>query len=141
MVRHHGLMLAAATAWLGPAQAARWRAAHRLAASGFLDRAAGRPLWDAIEEAEQSLDWLLAASAAHLGAADVVAWLDDDEMARGRYADYLGAASLGVAALLEDAPLEDPGAWVERLVMNEHSKPDFNRVEIERLARRISTHT
>ncbi len=137
MVRHHGLMLAAATLWLGPERARRWGGAHRAAAASFLRRNAGRPLWAVVDEAEGWLDGLLASPAAHAAAPAAVAWLDADASARARYANYLGAASLGVAALLEDAPPEGVDVWLAGLVRDEHPRPDFSRARVERLANRI----
>lgn len=59
MVRHHALMLGAATLWLGPERARVWHQAHALAARGFLRRLGNRPLWTAIESAERGLARLL----------------------------------------------------------------------------------
>ena len=135
MVRHHGLMLAAATSWLGPGRMQRWRAAHQLAAISFLRRVAGRPLWQAIDEAERGLDDLLAAPQAHAAAPAVVDWLDTDRSAGATYANYVGAASLGVAALLAVQATDAHSAdWVQRSVRAEHPRPEFNRLPIERFA-------
>jgi hypothetical protein len=131
MVRHHALMLAAATSWLGPESTQRWRLAHRWAAISFLKRTAGRQLWDAIDAAEQGLDDLLANPRVHGAAPAVVDWLDMDPAAGAAYTNYLGAASLGVVALLDGA---DGPEWVQRYVRSEHSRPDFNRLPIERFA-------
>jgi len=142
MVRHHGLMLAAATLWLGHARAERWRAAHECAAIGFLRRVAARPLWQAIDEAERGLNDLLAAPEAHAAAFDVVDWLDADPSARASYMDYLGAASLGVAALLADHAADmHPADWLRRSVHAGHPQPDFNRLPIERFARAMAVET
>lgn len=135
MVRHHGLMLAAATIWLGPERLELWRAAHECAAVSFLRRLAGRSLWQAVDDAERGLNDLLAAPEAHATAAEVVDWIDATPSAGAAYSDYVGAASLGVAALLaersEDA---NPLDWIQRYVRAEHPRPDFNRLPIERFA-------
>src|SRR6266508_4278133 len=55
MVRHHALILAAATAWLGPAATSAWHAAH-VAAGATFARSCDRPLLDAIEAAECGLE-------------------------------------------------------------------------------------
>jgi hypothetical protein len=136
MVRHHGLMLAAATTWLGPARTRAWRNAHTCAAASFLRRTDGQPLWQAIGSAERGLDGLLGAPDAHMPPADAIAWLERDDVARTAYVDYLGAASLGVAALLDEHADEPVDAWVPRLVAFDHARPDFNRAAIERLAAR-----
>src|SRR5438094_10277001 len=64
MVRHHALMLAAATAWLGPAAISAWHAAHVAAGAVFV-RSCDRPLHDAIEAAERGLEALLDDERAH----------------------------------------------------------------------------
>ena len=51
MVRHHALMLAAATAWLGRDAKHAWGALHASAGMRYV-RAQVRPLWDAIEAAD-----------------------------------------------------------------------------------------
>ncbi len=137
MVRHHALMLAAATTWLGPARTRAWSTAHTCAAASFLHRVGGRSLWDAIGAAEGGLDGLLGAPAAYQTASESIAWLERDDAARSAYVDYLGAASLGVAALLEEHAEEPAEVWVPRLVALDHAQPDFNRVAIERLAARL----
>ena len=64
-------------------------------------------------------------------------WLEADAASATTYRDYLGAASLGLAALLATAPAEgDASAWVQSLVYDEHPDPDFNRDRIEAFARR-----
>lgn len=133
MVRHHGLMLAAASTWLGPERARAWCRAHTCAAASFLHRSDRRPLWDAIGAAERGLDGLLAAPEAHGTAVEAIAWLERDDAARAAYVDYLGAASLGVAALLDEHADEPAEVWVPRLVAVDHPQPDFNRAPIERL--------
>jgi hypothetical protein len=139
MVRHHGLMLAAATTWLGPERTRAWCRAHTCAAACFLKlhRSGDRPVWDAIGTAETGLDGLLAAPEAHGTAAECIAWLERDDAARAAYIDYLGAASLGVAALLDEHADEPAEVWVPRLVADNHPRPDFNRAPIERLAGRL----
>jgi hypothetical protein len=137
MVRHHGLMLAAATTWLGPARTRAWSNAHSRAAASFLQKASTRSLWEAIGAAEAGLDGLLAAPEAHQTARASIAWLERDDAARAAYVDYLGAASLGVAALLDEHADEPADAWVPRLVAVDHARPDFNRAPIERLAARL----
>lgn len=137
MVRHHALMLVAATLWLGPERAHRWLDGHSVVAGAFLDRLDGRPLWDVVDSAEQGLGALLADPRAHGTATDVVTWLDADADSAAAYRAYLGAASLGLAALLATAPAEgSPSAWVRALVYDEHPGPDFNRDRIEAFARR-----
>ncbi|MBV9356689.1 MAG: hypothetical protein JO023_14345 [Chloroflexi bacterium] len=137
MVRHHGLMLAAATTWLGPERTRAWRRAHTRAAACFLGRSGNRPVWDAVGAAESGLDVLLGAPEAHGTAAETVAWLERDDTARAAYVDYLGAASLGVAALLDEYADEPADVWVPRLVAVDHPQPDFNRAPIERLVARL----
>ena len=137
MVRHHALMLVAATLWLGRERARRWLDGHSVVAGAFLDRLDGRELWDAVDAAERGLRTLLADSRAHGTAADVVSWLEADAASAAAYRAYLGAASLGLAALLATAPAEgDASAWVQALVYDEHPDPDFNRNRIEAFARR-----
>lgn len=131
MVRHHALMLAAATIWLGPDATSRWLAAHKLAARSFLRP--GQDLWSAVESVELGLAELLADPQAHQSAEEVVAWLDEDEVASELYQAYLAAASLGVAALLDSVAVWAPHRLTE-LVLHRHSDPDFNRNEIERFA-------
>ena len=107
MVRHHALMLAAATAWLGPAASHAWRAAHAAAGAAFV-RSCDRPLPEAIEAAESGLQTLLDDERAHQPAARALAWLEDDRVSEKLYIEYLGAASLGVAAVLGAMPHSDP---------------------------------
>jgi hypothetical protein len=133
MVRHHALMLVAATLWLGDEATRRWQAAHSLAARAFLDRFAFLDLWSAIERAEQGLSVLLADARSRGSAGAVVDWLDADAEVRTSFQAYLGAASLGVAALLESEPVWTPEV-LRRLVREQHMDPDFNREPIERLA-------
>lgn len=141
MVRHHALMLGAATLWLGPAAAARWQAAHSAAARVFLNDlqfgAVGNAgLWDAISAAERGLATLLADPRAQAAAEDVLGWLEADAEARLTYRLYLGAASLGIAALLANAPtLDHPTAWLQSLIYERHPDPEFNRDWIEAFAR------
>ena len=135
MVRHHALMLAAATAWLGPAAMSDWRATHVAAGTAFL-RSCDRPLYEAIEAAERGLEALLDDERAHQSAARALAWLDVDPAAGKLYIDYLGAASLGVAAVLNALPAADAdrAAWLTHAVKELHANPDFNRVWIEECA-------
>jgi hypothetical protein len=135
MVRHHALMLGAATLWLGPERARRWQAAHAAVARAFLRRSAGGDLWAAVDAAERGLPALLADPRAHLPAADVVDWLDADPASATAVRDYLGAASLGIAALLATAPTTgDPAPWLHGLIYDEHPSPAFNRERIEQFA-------
>ena len=136
MVRHHALMLVAATLWLGHDRARRWLGAHSTVARAFLGRLHGRELWAAVETAERGLRTLLADPRAHGTAVEAVAWLDADAASATAYREYLGAASLGLAALLATAPtVDDPAAWLQALVYDEHPHPDFNRDRIETFAR------
>jgi hypothetical protein len=136
MVRHHALMLVAATLWLGRERARRWLDAHSAVARAFLDRLEPGQLWDAIGEAERALRALLADPRAHGSAEDAVRWLETDAESAAAYRTYLGAASLGLAALLATAPADDdPSAWVQALIYEEHPHPDFNRDRIEAFAR------
>jgi hypothetical protein len=132
MVRHHALMLVAATLWLGPESTRRWQDAHTLAARAFL-RGLTCDLWSAVERAEDGLNALLEDAHAHGSARAVVEWLDNDADARFAYQAYLGAASLGVAALLQSEPVWTPQT-LRYLIANEHCKTDFNRGPIERFA-------
>lgn len=135
MVRHHALMLAAATLWLGPERAERWRGAHATAARSFIRALHGRPPWEAIEAAERGLSALLRDPRARQPARSVIEWLDGDDEAANRYRDYLGAASLGLAALLGSRPIDaDPTEWTRDLVQNHHRHADFNRDRIEAFA-------
>jgi len=135
MVRHHALMLATATAWLGPAAIGAWHAVHVAAGAAFV-RSCDRPLHEAIEAAERGLERLLEDERAHQPAARALAWLDVDLVAGRRYIDFLGAASLGVAAVLDALPGPDPdrAAWLTYAVKDLHANPDFNRVWIEECA-------
>lgn len=135
MVRHHALMLGAATLWLGPERAGPWQRAHAITARAFLRRLDGRALWDAVGAAERGLAALLADSRARSEPEVVLGWLEGDRTAAA-YRDFHGAASLGIAALLADAPATvDPTDWLRTLVHNEHPDPDFNRDRIEAFAR------
>jgi hypothetical protein len=135
MVRHHALMLGAATLWLGAERAAQWQCAHTAVARAFLRRSAGHDLWATVTAAEQGLPGLLADPRAHGTAAEVVGWLDADPAAAAAFRDYLGAASLGIAALLATAPATgDPAPWLHGLVYDEHPSPDFNRDRVESFA-------
>ena len=135
MVRHHALMLVAATLWLGPERSARWLEAHSAVARAFLARLDGRGLWDAIEAAERGLGTLLADSRSGGTAEEVVSWLEADDAAATTFRDYVGTASLGLAALLATVPADaDITAWVRACIENEHPAPDFNRDRIEAFA-------
>src|SRR5207253_4330747 len=132
MVRHHALMLVAATVWLGPDSTRRWQIAHTAAAQSFLNSNA-RSLWPAIEAAEGGLAELLRDSRSRQPAPDALAWLDVDAEARNTYLSYLAAASLGVAALLDSASVWTPDLLTQ-LIFDRHPDPDFNREEIDRFA-------
>jgi hypothetical protein len=131
MVRHHALMLAAATLWLGPEAVSRWRRAHDSAARAFVLRHG----LTGVESAERGLDALLSDKRCHQPVHDVLAWLDGDDAARRAYTEFLGAASLGVAAALaafEDSGL-DANAWLQ-LALVLHTHADFNRDWMARAA-------
>ena len=98
MVRHHALMLGAATLWLGPDRAHQWQRAHAVAARAFLRRLDGRSLWESIESAERDLATLLADPRGRAEPKAVLSWLDDDRAAASAYRAFHGAASLGIAA-------------------------------------------
>jgi hypothetical protein len=135
MVRHHALMLVAATLWLGPERARLWLDAHSTVARAFLGRLGGRDLWAAVESAERGIATLLADPRARLPADEAVAWLDSDPDAAAMYREYLGAASLGLAALLATAPDgHATTAWLQSCIYDEHPSPDFNRDRIEAFA-------
>jgi hypothetical protein len=135
MVRHHALMLVAATVWLGPDSTRRWLDAHSRVARRFLSGAGD--LWQAIDAAEAGLRTLLDDPRARLPAKDVVAWLDRDAEALAAYQAYLGAASVGVAALLAGVSEWTPD-YLSELICHRHKDPDFNRREIERFASAVS---
>lgn len=137
MVCHHALMLVAATLWLGPESTQRWQAAHALAARSFLRDSRGRGLWSSVARAEAGLNALLLDPRAHEPASRVVEWLDNDPKARSAYQSYLGAASLGVAALLESEPVWST-TRLTSMVCNEHQRADFNRGPIERFAEGVA---
>lgn len=135
MVRHHALMLVAATLWLGPERARLWLDAHSSIARAFLGRLGGRDLWVAVESAERGIATLLADPRARLPADAAVAWLDSDPDAAAMYREYLGAASLGLAALLATArDGHATTAWLQSCIYDEHPSPDFNRDRIEAFA-------
>lgn len=137
MVRHHALMLVAATLWLGPESTRRWQEAHALVARGFLGALDGSSdLWSAVERAERGLNTLLSNPRAHGSARTVVDWLDNDPDAHSAYMAYLGAASLGVAALLQSEPVWTPERLTD-LICNQHHRADFNRGAIERFAQAV----
>jgi hypothetical protein len=140
MVRHHALMLAAATIWLGSDAGSRWRRAHASAAQGFLLGHGTGPLWSTIDAAERGLEALLSEPRCRQPAPDVLRWLEADSGARTAYVDYLGAASLGVAAALDAmlASSSTPEAWLERAVAEWHPDPDFNRAWIKTCVARLN---
>ena len=135
MVRHHALMLAAATTWLGATAFGAWRVAHAAAGAAFV-RSCDRPLPEAIDAAERGLELLLEDERAHQPVERALSWLDVDPVAGRLYQNYLGAASLGVAAVLGAMPTSDPdrAAWLTHAVKDLHPLPDFNRVWIEECA-------
>jgi hypothetical protein len=138
MVRHHALMLGAATLWLGPDLARQWQRAHALAARAFLRRLGGGSLWGAVASAERGLATLLADPRGRGQPEAVLGWLDEDLAAAATYRDYHGAASLGIVALLATAPDHtDLTGWLRDLVHGEHPDPDFNRDRIEAYARAV----
>jgi hypothetical protein len=140
MVRHHALMLAAATIWLGSDAVSRWRRAHASAAGRFLLRHGAEPLWSAIDAAQRGLDRLLRNPQCYQPASEVLRWLDRDSSARSAYVDYLGAASLGVAAALDAmlASRSTPEPWLQKTIAESHSDPDFNCAWIEDCATRLT---
>jgi hypothetical protein len=136
MVRHHALMLGAATIWLGPERARLWQQAHTVAARAFLRRLEGGSLWDAVHAAEQGLATLLADPRARAEPEAALRWLEDDPAAATLYRQFHGAASLGIAALLASAPdRSDLTGWLLGLVHQEHPRPELNRDRIEAFAR------
>jgi hypothetical protein len=141
MIRHHALMLAAATTWLGPQATRAWTTVHASAARGFLRRNAHQPLWRAIETAEQGLTGLLLDGRSRQPAGRALAWLEADADAGSRYVDYLAAASLGVMAVLEAPQVSGVAedTWLAHAVAELHSDPEFNRDWIEDCARRLLT--
>jgi hypothetical protein len=137
MVRHHALMLGAATVWLGTKRRALWRRAHGVAARAFLRGMQGGSLWEGIAAAEHGLDALLADPRARSEPETALAWLDSDPEAAAAYRRFHGAASLGIAALLATAPdAPDLTGWLLDLVHREHPDPDFNRDRIDAFAGR-----
>lgn len=134
MVRHHGLMLAAATIWLGPDRAAEWARAHAYAAIGYLGSIGDVPLWEAVGQTERQLDRLLSDPRAREAPEGALAWLESEPSAAATYTRYLGASSLGVAAILAEAPESGVAEWLRRLVLSEHPRPDFARGAVERFA-------
>jgi hypothetical protein len=143
MVRHHALMLGAATIWLGPERMRLWQRAHTVAARAFLRGLDGQgsdaaSLWAGVEAAEHGLDTLLADPRARAEPAEVLRWLDGDRAAAAAYRSFHGAASLGIAALLATAPdTPELTGWLRDLVQREHSLPEFNRDRVEAFARRV----
>jgi hypothetical protein len=139
MVRHHALMLTAATTWLGVSAIEAWRAVHASAARTFLMRHADDSLWQAIAVAEAGLTELLRDGRARQPARRCIEWLDSDAVARERYEDFLGAASLGVAAILDALPASADmvGPWLAHATADLHQDPDFNREWLEASARRL----
>ena len=84
----------------------------------------------------EALEILLEDERAHQPAARALAWFDVDPVAGKLYIDYLGAASLGVAAVLDAMPTSAPhrAAWLTHAAKDLHAQPDFNRVWIEECA-------
>jgi hypothetical protein len=141
MVRHHALMLTAATLWLGPEAVLDWRAAHTAAARAFVRGHGVAGLWDAIAAAERGLDSLLADSRARQPSPQALAWLEADGAARLTYQAFLGAASLGVAAALlafEESRMPAAGVWLRQALIA-HAEADFNRAWIDAYARGLTT--
>jgi hypothetical protein len=136
MVRHHALMLACATLWLGEERARLWHQAHIYAARAFLRTLDGQPLWPAVSRAEGALDDLLADPRAKGSSAAALEWLAADAEAAAAYGLYLTGASLGIAALLDTVPEGQATAWQRSRISDGHPRPDFNRAEIEAFAHR-----
>jgi hypothetical protein len=128
-VRDWGALLAGWLTAVGQPQ-------HRLA-QDLVD--SDQPLWTVIGAAEHGLSALLLEPRSHQPAPRVVAWLDADAAARARYVDYLAAASLGVAAVLEALQLsgEPVDVWLARAAADLHPDPAFNHGWIEDCARRL----
>lgn len=139
MVRHHALMLGAATLWLGPERARLWQQVHTVAARAFLRRLSGVSLWDGVSAAERGLTMLLADPRSRAQPTEVLGWLERDVAAAAAYRAFHGAASLGIAALLATAPAAgDPTSWLCNLVHHEHPRPEFNRDRIETFASAVA---
>lgn len=139
MVRHHALMLVAAICWLGEERGRLWQLAHGEVAGAYLRRLDGRDLWQAIGQAEDGLRALLADPRSRLDADEAIAWLDADPASAGVYQEYIGAASLGIAALMASAPEDvDRDSWLASLIYDAHPAPEFNRDHIEAFARQSS---
>jgi hypothetical protein len=139
MVRHHALMLAAATTWLGPQATRAWAIAHAAAAREFLRIHADEPLWSAVGDAERGLERVLTDPRCRQDARLALTWLDMDDESRTAYTDFLGGASLGVIAVL-DALRESgqsPDVWVQRAVADQHADSNFNRRWMEDCALRL----
>jgi hypothetical protein len=136
MVRHHALMLACATLWLGTERARLWHQAHTYAARAFLRGLDGRPLWQAVAQAEKALDDLLADRRARGSPEAALEWLATDREAAAAYQAYLSAGSLGIAALLDTVPAGQATEWQRSQIGDGHPRPEFNRAEIEAFAHR-----
>lgn len=134
MVRHHALMLVAATLWLGPDRAKEWLYAHDLAARDFLSRTTPERLWASVDGAERGIRSLMQDPRSRMDARRVLEWLDSDAAAAATYSEYLQATSLGIAALLDIVPKADWLAWLRHAVAKEHARSDFNVETIERYA-------
>lgn len=135
MVRHHALMLACATLWLGAERSRLWHQAHVYTARSFLRKLGGRPLWEGVARAERALDDLLSDPRAKGSQEAALAWLAEDTEAAEAYTIYLTAGSLGIAALLDTVPEGDTVEWQRSGIRDGHPRPDFNRAEIEAFAR------
>jgi hypothetical protein len=65
--------------------------------------------------------------------------LDTDPASARVYREYIGAASLGIAALMVSAPdALDVDCWLASLIYDAHPAPEFNRDRIEAFARQSS---
>ena len=140
MIRHHALMLAAATTWLGAEATRAWANVHASAGREFLRRHAGESLWIAVDAAEHGLTALLLDSRSRQPARLALGWLDTDADARARYIDYLAAASLGVVAVLDalQASGQPDEVWLAQAVADLHADPAFNRGWMEGWSSRAS---
>ncbi|MGE3272168.1 MAG: hypothetical protein AB7P40_25685 [Chloroflexota bacterium] len=136
MVRHHSLMLVAAIYWLGEERARLWQTAHSAVARAYLSSVADRGLWEAVGQAEEGLRSLLADPRSRLPAVEAIAWLDTDPASARVYREYIGAARLGIAAVMSSAPNDlDVDSWLASLIYDAHPAPEFNRDRIEAFAR------
>jgi hypothetical protein len=71
----------------------------------------------------------------------VLDWLDADRASRAAYLDYLAAASLGVAAVLEAMPPLEAAItpWLVQAMAALHPEAAFNRTWIEATVRRLES--